>query len=105
MSFDSIREYCLSLPHTDEIVQWENDLLKPNDEYETFTQIGPAAAIGVLSQTFPYAIMDRMHVEGAASAQYTGPAMTMGAMATTRRSPAACRACASASRCSSSAPG
>lgn len=37
---------------------------------------------GVLSQTFPYAIMDRMHVEGAASAQYTGPAMTMGAMAT-----------------------
>lgn len=27
MSFDSIREYCLSLPHTDEIVQWENDLL------------------------------------------------------------------------------
>ena len=26
--------------------------------------------------------MDRMHVEGAASAQYTGPAMTMGAMAT-----------------------
>jgi predicted DNA-binding protein (MmcQ/YjbR family) len=27
MSFDAIREYCLSLPHTDEIVQWENDLL------------------------------------------------------------------------------
>src|SRR5262245_9291952 len=26
--------------------------------------------------------MDRMHVGGAASAQYTGPAMTMGAMAT-----------------------
>ncbi len=37
---------------------------------------------GVLSQTFPYAIMDRMGVAGAASAQYTGPAMTMGAMAT-----------------------
>ncbi len=27
MNFDSIREYCLSLPQTDEIVQWENDLL------------------------------------------------------------------------------
>lgn len=27
MSFDAIREYCLSLPHVDEIVQWENDLL------------------------------------------------------------------------------
>ena len=43
--------------------------------------VGLSLAIGVLSQTFPYAIMDRMHVEGAASAQYTGPAMTMGAMA------------------------
>jgi MFS family permease len=37
---------------------------------------------GVLSQTFPYAIMDRMNAPGAASAQFTGPAMTMGAMAT-----------------------
>jgi predicted DNA-binding protein (MmcQ/YjbR family) len=27
MNFDAIREYCLSLPHTDEIIQWENDLL------------------------------------------------------------------------------
>ncbi len=44
--------------------------------------VGLSLVIGVLSQTFPYAIMDRMHVEGAASAQYTGPAMTMGAMAT-----------------------
>jgi MFS family permease len=44
--------------------------------------VGISLVIGVLSQTFPYAIMDRMHVTGAASAQYTGPAMTMGAMAT-----------------------
>jgi MFS family permease len=44
--------------------------------------VGLSLATGVLSQTFPYAIMDRMGVEGAASAQYTGPAMTMGAMAT-----------------------
>lgn len=27
MSFDSIREYCLSLPHVTEDVQWDNDLL------------------------------------------------------------------------------
>src|SRR6185295_6849430 len=27
MSFDSIREYCLSLPNVTEDVQWENDLL------------------------------------------------------------------------------
>ncbi|MEP7338985.1 MAG: MmcQ/YjbR family DNA-binding protein [Acidobacteriota bacterium] len=27
MSFDSIREYCLSLPHVTEGVQWDNDLL------------------------------------------------------------------------------
>ena len=44
--------------------------------------VGVSLVIGVLSQTFPYAIMDRMKVTGAASAQYTGPAMTMGAMAT-----------------------
>lgn len=27
MSFDAIREYCLSLPHVTEKVQWDNDLL------------------------------------------------------------------------------
>jgi MFS family permease len=44
--------------------------------------VGLSLITGVLSQTFPYAIMDRMDAPGAASAQYTGPAMTMGAMAT-----------------------
>jgi MFS family permease len=37
---------------------------------------------GVLSQTFPYAIMDKMHVSGTGAAQFTAPAMTVGAMAT-----------------------
>jgi MFS family permease len=37
---------------------------------------------GVLSQTFPYAIMDKMNVEGTGAAQFTAPAMTVGAMAT-----------------------
>lgn len=27
MNFDQIREFCLSLPHVTEKVQWENDLL------------------------------------------------------------------------------
>ena len=27
MNFDQIREYCLSLPHVTEKVQWDNDLL------------------------------------------------------------------------------
>ena len=27
MDIESVRKFCLSLPHTDEIVQWENDLL------------------------------------------------------------------------------
>lgn len=44
--------------------------------------VGLSLVTGVLSQTFPYAIMDRMGAPGALSAQYTGPAMTMGAMAT-----------------------
>lgn len=44
--------------------------------------VGLSLITGVLSQTFPYAIMDRMNAPGAASAQFTGPAMTMGAMAT-----------------------
>lgn len=37
---------------------------------------------GVLQQTLPYTIMDRMGVEGTQSAQFTGPAITFGAMAT-----------------------
>lgn len=37
---------------------------------------------GVLQQTFPYAIMDRMGLAGPESAQFTGPAITFGAMAT-----------------------
>jgi MFS family permease len=44
--------------------------------------VGLSLITGVLTQTFPYAIMDRMNAPGAASAQFTGPAMTMGAMAT-----------------------
>jgi MFS family permease len=44
--------------------------------------VGLSLVTGVLSQTFPYAIMDRMNVSGPGSAAYTGPAMTMGAMAT-----------------------
>lgn len=44
--------------------------------------VGLSLVTGVLSQTFPYAIMDRMNAPGAASAQFTGPAMTLGAMAT-----------------------
>jgi MFS family permease len=44
--------------------------------------IGLSLITGVLSQTFPYVIMDRLHVEGAAAAQATAPPMTIGAMAT-----------------------
>lgn len=43
--------------------------------------VGLSLITGVLSQTFPYAIMDRMGVEGTQAAQYTAPAMTVGAMA------------------------
>jgi MFS family permease len=44
--------------------------------------VGLSLVTGVLSQTFPFAIMDRLGVSGAQSAQFTGPAMTLGAMAT-----------------------
>ncbi|MEZ5937885.1 MAG: MFS transporter [Hyphomonadaceae bacterium] len=44
--------------------------------------VGLSLITGVLQQTFPYAIMDRMGVSGPESAQYTGPALTLGAMAT-----------------------
>ncbi len=37
---------------------------------------------GVLMQTFVFAVMDKMQVEGAQAAQFTGPAFTVGAMAT-----------------------
>ncbi len=44
--------------------------------------VGLSLVTGVLQQTFPYAIMDRMGLAGAQSAQFTGPAITFGAMAT-----------------------
>lgn len=44
--------------------------------------VGLSLVTGVLQQTFPYAIMDRMHVQGTASAEFTAPAMTIGAAAT-----------------------
>lgn len=37
---------------------------------------------GVLMQTFVFAVMDKMQVQGAQAAQFTGPAFTVGAMAT-----------------------
>ncbi len=57
---------------------WRHPSIRPYLVYA----VGLSLITGVLSQTFPYAIMDRMGVEGARSAAYTGPAMTMGAMAT-----------------------
>lgn len=44
--------------------------------------VGLSLVTGVLQQTFPYAIMDRMGLAGPESAQFTGPAITFGAMAT-----------------------
>jgi MFS family permease len=44
--------------------------------------VGLSLVTGVLTQTFPYVIMDRMMVEGTAAAQATAPPMTIGAMAT-----------------------
>jgi MFS family permease len=44
--------------------------------------VGLSLVTGVLTQTFPYAVMDSMNVSGSVASQYTGPAMTMGAMAT-----------------------
>jgi len=37
---------------------------------------------GVLMQTFVFAVMDKMEVEGVQAAQFTGPAFTVGAMGT-----------------------
>ncbi|HVY88890.1 MAG TPA: MFS transporter [Hyphomonadaceae bacterium] len=44
--------------------------------------VGLSLVTGVLSQSFPYVIMDRLHVSGTAAAQATAPPMTIGAMAT-----------------------
>lgn len=44
--------------------------------------VGLSLVTGVLQQTFPYAIMDKMGLSGPQSAQFTGPAITIGAMAT-----------------------
>ncbi len=43
---------------------------------------GLSLITGVLVQTFPFALMDKLDVAYITAAQYTGPAMAMGAMAT-----------------------
>lgn len=44
--------------------------------------VGLSLVSGVLTQTFPFAMMDKMGLEGEGAAQYLGPVMTVGAMAT-----------------------
>lgn len=44
--------------------------------------VGLSVITGVLTQTFIFAVIDKMGVEGAAAAQFTGPAFSVGAMAT-----------------------
>lgn len=44
--------------------------------------VGLSLATGVLTQTYPFAMMDRMELTGPEAAQYIGPAMAVGAMAT-----------------------
>lgn len=44
--------------------------------------VGLSLITGVLTQTFIFAVMDKMHVSGAQAAQFTGPAFSVGAMAT-----------------------
>jgi MFS family permease len=44
--------------------------------------VGLSLVTGILTQTFAFVVMDRLKVLGPESAIYTGPALTMGAMAT-----------------------
>ena len=44
--------------------------------------VGLSLVTGVLTQTYIFAVMDKMGVAGTAAAQFTGPAFSVGAMAT-----------------------
>ena len=44
--------------------------------------VGLSLVTGVLTQTYIFAVMDKLDVEGVAAAQFTGPAFSVGAMAT-----------------------
>ncbi len=44
--------------------------------------VGLSLVTGVLTQTYIFAVMDKMGVEGREAAQFTGPAFSVGAMAT-----------------------
>jgi predicted MFS family arabinose efflux permease len=57
---------------------WRDPAIMPYLVYA----VGLSLVTGVLSQSFPYVIMDRLHVSGTAAAQATAPPMTIGAMAT-----------------------
>ncbi len=66
------------LPMTGEKGLWKRPEIFPYLAYA----VGLSLVTGVLQQTFPYAIMDKMGLSGPQSAQFTGPAITIGAMAT-----------------------
>jgi len=71
MNFDSIREYCLSLPHVDEIVQWDNDLLlRIGGKMFTVLALDAAAPYRISFKCTPEEFAELTEIEGIDPAPY-----------------------------------
>ncbi len=72
MNLDSVREYCLSLPHVTEIVQWEDHLLfKIGGRMFAITSLEPRPDGVVLSfKATPENFFEYQEVEGVIPAPY-----------------------------------
>ena len=71
MSFDSIREYCLSLPYVTEDVQWENDLLfRISNKMFTVLTLDAAAPYRMTFKCTPEEFTELTEQEGIDPAPY-----------------------------------
>jgi len=71
MNFDQIREYCLSLPHVTEGVQWDNDLLfRIGNKIFTVLALDAAAPYRMSFKCTPEEFAELTELEGVDPAPY-----------------------------------
>jgi len=71
MNFDQIREYCLSLPHVTEGVQWDNDLLlRIGNKMFTVLALDAAAKYRMSFKCTPEEFAELTELEGVDPAPY-----------------------------------
>ena len=71
MDAESIREFCLSLPHTDEKVQWGNDLLfRVGEKMFTVIALEPSHGVALSFKCTPEKFAELVEQDGIIPAPY-----------------------------------